>query len=107
MNVVAPGQGRRAWRTFMKQRPLLKTFTFAILHFLTAFVVVYALTGNFAISGAAALIEPVVNTFVFYLHERAWQRLGHRRSTRSHSYGHDLFARFLRRSGPRGASLRR
>lgn len=38
----------------MKPRPLLKTFTFAILHFATAFIVVYALTGNVAISGAAA-----------------------------------------------------
>ncbi|HAQ25358.1 MAG TPA: hypothetical protein DCQ80_05245, partial [Pseudomonas sp.] len=28
------------------KEPLLKTFTFAILHFTTAFLVVYALTGS-------------------------------------------------------------
>ena len=82
----------------MKQRPLLKTFTFAILHFATAFIVIYALTGSLLVSSAAALIEPVVNTFVFYLHERVWQRLSQRKAEQSHSYGHDVFVRYLERS---------
>jgi len=60
----------------MRQRPLLKTLTFAVLHFATAFIVVYALTGSLVIGGAVALIEPLCNTLVFYLHERAWQRFG-------------------------------
>ncbi|MCW3148111.1 DUF2061 domain-containing protein [Stutzerimonas stutzeri] len=81
----------------MKPRPLLKTLTFAILHFITAFTVVYALTGNFAISGAAALIEPLLNTVVFYLHERAWGRFGRQTAEQSHSYGHDVFLKYLAR----------
>ncbi|WAE60040.1 DUF2061 domain-containing protein [Stutzerimonas sp. R40042] len=60
----------------MKPRPLIKTLTFAVLHFATAFTVVYALTGSLVIGGAVALIEPLCNTLVFYLHERAWQRFG-------------------------------
>ncbi|HAW61339.1 MAG TPA: hypothetical protein DCX26_03275, partial [Pseudomonas sp.] len=38
----------------MKPRPLIKTLTFAVLHFATAFTVVYALTGSLVIGGAVA-----------------------------------------------------
>jgi len=57
---------------------MLKTFTFAILHFSVAFLVVYALTGSFVIGGAVALIEPAVNTVVFYFHELIWRRIEHK-----------------------------
>ncbi|MCF7520893.1 DUF2061 domain-containing protein [Neisseria sp. ZJ106] len=53
---------------------MLKTLTFAILHFSVAFSVAYILTGSIGISGAVALIEPMVNTVVFYFHEKAWNR---------------------------------
>jgi len=52
---------------------MLKIFTFAILHFSVAFLVVYALTGSFLIGGAVALIEPTINTLVFYFHEKIWR----------------------------------
>ena len=52
---------------------MLKTLTFAIMHFTVAFLVVYALTGSFVIGGAVALIEPTVNTVVFYFHEKVWR----------------------------------
>lgn len=54
---------------------MIKTITFAILHFSVAFGVAYVLTGNIGISSAVALIEPLVNTVVFYFHEKAWQRI--------------------------------
>ncbi len=88
----------------MRNRPLLKTFTFTILHFATAFTVVYALTGSVAIGGAVALIEPLCNTLVYYLHERAWQRFGRQRSEQSHGYGHDLFLKYLNRTRGSAAS---
>lgn len=53
---------------------MIKTITFAILHFGVAFSVAYVLTGSIGISGAVALIEPIVNTVVFYFHEKAWSR---------------------------------
>ena len=53
---------------------MLKTITFAILHFGVAFSVAYLLTGSIGISSAVALIEPMANTVVFYFHERAWKR---------------------------------
>jgi uncharacterized membrane protein len=60
---------------------MLKTFTFAVMHFTVAFLVVYALTGSFVIGGAVALIEPAVNTVGFYFHEQIWQRIEHKHSS--------------------------
>lgn len=51
---------------------MLKTLTFAALHFSTAFSITYVLTGSIGISGAVALVAPLINTVVFYFHEKAW-----------------------------------
>ena len=51
---------------------MLKTLTFAALHFTTAFSVTYVLTGSIGVSGTVALVEPLINTVVFYFHEKAW-----------------------------------
>lgn len=53
---------------------LVKTGTFAVVHFTVAFTVAYLLTGSFGIAGAIALIEPLANTVAYLLHERAWAR---------------------------------
>lgn len=58
---------------------MTKTLSFAALHFSIAFGVAYALTGDFMIGGAIALIEPAVNTVGFYFHELAWRRIENRR----------------------------
>lgn len=55
-------------------RDLLKTCSFAGLHFGLAFSVAYALTGSVAIATGIGLIEPLVNTVAFFFHERAWRR---------------------------------
>jgi uncharacterized membrane protein len=55
-------------------RSFAKTLTFAAVHFTVAFSVAYLLTGSVAISSALALVEPLVNTFAYWLHEQAWQR---------------------------------
>jgi uncharacterized membrane protein len=54
---------------------MTKTFTFAIVHFIVAFSVGFALTGSIAIGGAIALIEPALNTVAYFFHEKAWERL--------------------------------
>lgn len=51
-----------------------KTGSFALVHFTVAFGVSWALTGDWRIASALALIEPLVNTFAFFLHELAWGR---------------------------------
>lgn len=55
-----------------------KTCTFAILHFTVAFTVAYLLTGDWIVGGAVALVEPAVNTLVFYLHEKVWRTIENR-----------------------------
>jgi len=57
------------------RRDLLKTLSFAVLHFGVAFSVAYALTGSVAIATGIGLIEPLANTVAFYFHERAWRRV--------------------------------
>jgi uncharacterized membrane protein len=53
-----------------------KTTSFAALHFSVAFAVTYAITGSWQVSGAVALIEPMVNTVAFFFHELFWSRKG-------------------------------
>ncbi|NIA71766.1 DUF2061 domain-containing protein [Pelagibius litoralis] len=53
---------------------MAKTLSFAVLHFGVGFGVTYALTGSVLIATGVALIEPAVNTVVFFFHERFWQR---------------------------------
>lgn len=55
---------------------MAKTLSFAVLHFGVGFGVTFALTGSVVIATGVALIEPAVNTVVFFFHERLWQRLG-------------------------------
>jgi uncharacterized membrane protein len=56
-------------------RDLIKTVTFALLHFAVGFGVAYLLTGSVAIATGIALIEPAANTVVFFFHERVWRRI--------------------------------
>ena len=55
-------------------RDLLKTLSFAALHFCVGFVVAYCLTGSLGVALGMALIEPSINTVVFYFHELAWKQ---------------------------------
>lgn len=56
-------------------RDLLKTMTFAIVHFSIAFGVAYLLTGSVPVATGLALIEPLVNTVAFFFHERIWRTI--------------------------------
>ncbi|HET7773778.1 MAG TPA: DUF2061 domain-containing protein [Burkholderiaceae bacterium] len=58
---------------------LIKTLTFAVLHFSVAFGVSYLITGSAPLATAIALIEPACNTVAYFFHERAWARWGQRR----------------------------
>jgi uncharacterized membrane protein len=65
-----------------RKRDLMKTLSFAALHFGVAFTVAYALTGSVTIAAGIGLIEPLANTVAFYFHERAWRRLDGREPSR-------------------------
>ena len=53
---------------------LKKTMTYSIMHVTVAFLVAYAISGNFAVAAAISLIEPMVQTVCYFFHERAWNR---------------------------------
>jgi len=50
------------------------------MHFVVAIGVTYALTRDWAAALAVGLIEPVVQTFAFLLHDRIWARLERKRA---------------------------
>jgi len=54
-------------------RDLLKTVTYGAMHFTVAVAVAYAISGNWQIALGIGLIEPVVQTIFYALHERAWR----------------------------------
>ena len=56
-------------------RSLLKTITYRVLGTLTTTVLAYAVTGDVRVSLTIGGIEPVLKTVIYYLHERAWQRI--------------------------------
>lgn len=53
---------------------MTKTISFATVHFTVAFAVGYLLSGSVLVGGAIALVEPMVNTVAYHLHEKAWIR---------------------------------
>lgn len=55
------------------QRILLKTATYGALHICVAIAIAYVITGNLVASLGIGLIEPVVQAFVFALHESVWE----------------------------------
>jgi uncharacterized membrane protein len=57
-------------------RGLLKTMSYGLTHMVVAMAVVFALTRDWRAALAVGLIEPVVQTVAYVLHERAWARAG-------------------------------
>ena len=55
-------------------RPALKTLTYSLMHFAVAITVAYALTRSWHAALAIGMIEPLVQTVAYTLHERAWAR---------------------------------
>ncbi|MCZ8284729.1 MAG: DUF2061 domain-containing protein [Bacteroidia bacterium] len=57
---------------------LKKTASYYIVHVTVAALVAYAVTGNFLLAITLSLLEPTVQAFAFFFHEKAWQRWGGR-----------------------------
>lgn len=49
-----------------------QALTSITLHFVVSFLVAWALTGQAAVSGAVALLEPVVCHFAHHAHDAVW-----------------------------------
>jgi len=59
----------------MEGTAMSKTMSFAAVHFTVAFTVGYAMTGSVLVGGAIALVEPLVNTVAYHIHEKVWNRV--------------------------------
>lgn len=57
-------------------RPALKTLTNSVMHFAVAITVAFALTRSWQAALAIGMIEPLVQTVAYTLHERVWERRG-------------------------------
>ena len=71
---------------------MIKTLTFASMHFSIAFGVTYLLTGDIVVGGLVAIVEPAVNTVAFFFHEKVWNRVTARRQQAAESEANSLNA---------------
>lgn len=58
---------------------LKKTASYYVMHITVAALVAYAITGNLWMALTLSLVEPTVQAFAFFFHEKAWERWGRRR----------------------------
>ena len=54
------------------QRTLKKTLSYYIMHISVAMIVDYMITGNLLMAATLSLIEPTVQAFAFFFHEKVW-----------------------------------
>lgn len=62
--------------SLMMNRIVLKTFSYSVMHLTVAVMVAFALTRNWRIALAVGLVEPMVQTFAFAIHEALWKDPG-------------------------------
>ena len=62
---------------------LTKTGCYYLIHISVAALVAYAVTGNLMASITLSLLEPTVQAFAFFFHEKAWERRAARRQAQS------------------------
>lgn len=61
-------------------RLVYKTISYGLVHIIVATAVAYLITGNLAMALGIGLIEPIVQTGVFALHDYVWERDAHKRT---------------------------
>ena len=57
---------------FNNSRTLKKTLSYYIVHISVAMMVAYVITGNLIMAASLSLIEPTVQAFAFFFHEKVW-----------------------------------
>ncbi|HYE41789.1 MAG TPA: DUF2061 domain-containing protein [Caulobacteraceae bacterium] len=61
-------------------RIALKSATYCLMHLTVAVAVAYALTRSWQVALAVGIIEPVVQTAFFTVHDRLWAKADRRRA---------------------------
>lgn len=62
---------------------LKKTASYYLVHMTVAALVAYAVTGNLLMSFTLSLLEPTVQAFAFFFHEKVWERMNQRQAQRT------------------------
>lgn len=60
-----------------------KSITYGLMHFIVAVTVAFTLTGDWRVALAIGIIEPLVQTVFFTLHDRIWTRIEARKAARA------------------------
>ena len=91
LEIMAPGEQSRAHghdghshalpRSF--RQIAVKTVTYGLMHFVVAVAVAFALTRDWKVALAIGIIEPLVQTVFFTLHDRVWTRIEARKAARA------------------------
>lgn len=55
-------------------RTVLKTITYTCIHITVAYSVAFALSGNWKVALGISLLEPMIQSITYFLHESAWNR---------------------------------
>ncbi len=57
----------------MNRKLAMKTASYGAIHVMVATSIAYLLTGDFAAAAGIGLLEPIVQTGVFAIHEQLWE----------------------------------
>lgn len=57
------------------RRTLAKTITWRITGSTSTFTIAYLMTSSFGLSSGIAVAQMIVNTFLYYAHDSAWNRV--------------------------------
>ena len=57
------------------KRSLVKTLTWRITGSTATFLISYIIAGDFTIAGSIAIIQLTMNTLLYYIHERIWNKI--------------------------------
>ena len=56
-------------------RSIAKTISWRITGSFSTFVISYLVLGSFLVAGSIAILQVTVNTLLYYIHERAWNKI--------------------------------
>ena len=59
----------------LKKRTIAKTLTWRVTASLTTFTIAWVLTGDLLIGVSIGSIEAIVKFFLYYFHERIWNKI--------------------------------
>lgn len=64
-----------------QKRSIVKTITWRVTGSGATFLIAFLAVGDISISGTIALIQLVLNTILYYIHERIWNKVTWGRGT--------------------------